>query len=93
MSGPRGVPGPREGVETPRDGYCCGWYASYWNAFLFKVNVHTGLLTFHKLQTSVFTCGWQAVMRGQQDLSSGTTVRFFTVNTKLAEMAVLASKY
>ena len=23
-------------VETPspRDGYCCGWYASYWNAFL-----------------------------------------------------------
>ena len=22
-------------VETPRDGYCCGWYASYWNAFLF----------------------------------------------------------
>ena len=26
------VPG---GVETPRDGYCCGRYASYWNAFLF----------------------------------------------------------
>ena len=22
-------------VETPRDGYCCGRYASYWNAFLF----------------------------------------------------------
>ena len=22
-------------VETPPDGYCCGWYASYWNAFLF----------------------------------------------------------
>ena len=21
-------------VETPRDGYCCGRYASYWNAFL-----------------------------------------------------------
>ena len=20
--------------ETPRDGYCCGRYASYWNAFL-----------------------------------------------------------
>ena len=45
----RGVPGPRgvpalEGacsgggclVETPApDGYCCGQYASYWNAFLF----------------------------------------------------------
>ena len=23
-------------VETPRDGYCCGRYASYWNAFLFS---------------------------------------------------------
>ena len=22
-------------VETPPDGYCCGRYASYWNAFLF----------------------------------------------------------
>ena len=22
-------------VETPHDGYCCGRYASYWNAFLF----------------------------------------------------------
>ena len=24
-----------QGVETPRDGYCCGRYATYWNAFLF----------------------------------------------------------
>ena len=23
------------GVETPCDGYCCGRYAFYWNAFLF----------------------------------------------------------
>ena len=43
------VPAPGEGVcsggcllqggclvETPRDGYCCGRYASYWNAFLFS---------------------------------------------------------
>ena len=22
------------GAETPQDGYCCGQYASYWNAFL-----------------------------------------------------------
>ena len=30
------VPG---GVWRPplRDGYCCGWYASYWNAFLFYI--------------------------------------------------------
>ena len=27
----RGVPGG----DTPRDGYCCRRYASYWNAFLF----------------------------------------------------------
>ena len=25
------------GVETPRDGYCCGQYASYWNAFLLYI--------------------------------------------------------
>ena len=25
----------RGGVEIPREGYCCGRYASYWNAFLF----------------------------------------------------------
>ena len=41
-SGPGGVPAPAGvwsqggGVETsPRDGYCCGHYASYWNAFLY----------------------------------------------------------
>ena len=30
--------GPERGerlVERPPDGYCCGRYASYWNAFLF----------------------------------------------------------
>ena len=26
-------------VETPPNGYCCGRYASYWNAFLFIFNV------------------------------------------------------
>ena len=33
---------PREqtalGADTPPgDGYCCGWYASYWNVFLFTL--------------------------------------------------------
>ena len=32
-SGPRGVPGG----DPPPDGYCCGRYASYWNAFLFSI--------------------------------------------------------
>ena len=39
----RGVPGPRGGAcprgvpggDPPRHGYCCGRYASYWNAFSF----------------------------------------------------------
>ena len=35
-----GVPAPVGGacLETPlkADGYCCGRYASYWNAFLFE---------------------------------------------------------
>ena len=29
---PRGQTPPR--ADTPRDGYCIGRYASYWNAFL-----------------------------------------------------------
>ena len=28
----RGVPGG----DPPQDGYCCGWYISYWKAFLFN---------------------------------------------------------
>ena len=31
--GPGTPPGTR--YTSPRGGYCCGWYASYWNAFLF----------------------------------------------------------
>ena len=51
----RGVPGPGgawsrgstpEGSGLggawwkPPDGYCCGQYASYWNAFLFNAELH-----------------------------------------------------
>ena len=32
---PAGAEPPRPGILPQRDGYCCGWYASYWNAFLF----------------------------------------------------------
>ena len=46
-----GVSAPRGGcllpgglVETPWDGYCCGWYASYWNAFLFQNDVSIAVL-------------------------------------------------
>ena len=34
VSAPRGVSARGCLVETPPDGYCCGRYASYWNAFL-----------------------------------------------------------
>ena len=30
-----GVPAPRGETPPKADGYCCGRYASYWNAFLF----------------------------------------------------------
>ena len=30
---------PPTSHPPPADGYCCGRYASYWNAFLFRVNV------------------------------------------------------
>ena len=39
-----GSPGPGRCIpacteaDPPADGYCCGQYASYWNAFLFKIN-------------------------------------------------------
>ena len=38
-SAPGGVPGPGGSAwwRPPRDGYCCGRYASYWNAFLFTI--------------------------------------------------------
>ena len=46
----QGVPGPGGSapggclvlgglVETPPDGHCCAWYASYWNAFLFVARI------------------------------------------------------
>ena len=36
-----GVPGPEGACSQGGawDGYCCGWYASHWNAFLFNIKV------------------------------------------------------
>ena len=31
--------------RTPPDNYCCGQYASYWNAFLLKVRSHESNVT------------------------------------------------
>ena len=32
-----GIPACTEAAPPRKDGYCCGWYASYWNAFLFGI--------------------------------------------------------
>ena len=34
---PREVPAPEGVWRPPCDGYCCGWYAFYWNAFLLLI--------------------------------------------------------
>ena len=37
---PRGVyPSTHRGSHPPPHGFCCGWYASYWNAFLLSINI------------------------------------------------------
>ena len=59
-----GIPACTEADPLPRrDGYCCGWYASYWNAFLFVVILQNlGLrlcagadLSQHNLFNTIFT--------------------------------------
>ena len=66
----QGVPGLEGGFggclfqgawwRPPRDGYCCGWYASYWNAFLLYLflNVCCCTLTLNStaLQISFSSC-------------------------------------
>ena len=70
-SGQGGSPGPGPGVypsmhrgrPQPPEGYCCGRYASYWNAFLFHSGIETPfvsvdhLLAYHKWRsfTMAFT--------------------------------------
>ena len=43
-------------VETPPDGYCCGRYASYWNAFLLITNDYV-MIFFAHLSDSLINCG------------------------------------
>ena len=39
-------------TPLPADGYCCGWYASYWNAFLLELySALTLLVTCHLKKT------------------------------------------
>ena len=56
----RAVPGPVGGlvpveclVETPLDSYCCRRYASFWNAFLYFIELRSALLlNIYKTQRS-----------------------------------------
>ena len=44
----------RQTTPPPADGYCCGRYASYWNAFLLKYGLH-GWLCFQQNNLIVWT--------------------------------------
>ena len=47
--GPGGVSGPREDAWwRPPDGYCCGQYTSYWNAFFLHITFAYEAEIFHK---------------------------------------------
>ena len=60
---PGGAPGPglggvcipacTEADIPPADGYCCGRYASYWNAFLFSKHSHRQLFPNYLLTSTL----------------------------------------
>ena len=47
---------PPQTPPPPADGYCCGWYASYWNAFLLYI-ICPAPASFSLLIESVFLGG------------------------------------
>ena len=62
-----GVPGPGGcPVETPPpDGYCCGRYASYWNALLWICQFGSVVSCFHLVLTTTFKrvgANWESVL-------------------------------
>ena len=43
----------------PADGYCCGWYTSYWNAFLLPLTLSTTFLTNFSVKILWYCdCSW-----------------------------------
>ena len=68
-SAPGGVSAPEMGcllpgvclVETPRDGHCCGRYASYWNAFLFEKNCNYHFSLDRKSLKIVHLLDWSSI--------------------------------
>ena len=53
IQGVSGPGGSALGVETPPIGYCCGRYASYWNAFLFaKISINIPVTILSRLWMS-----------------------------------------
>ena len=49
-------------VETPWDGYCCGRYAYYWNAFLFYIiseSTDLGLMQCEHTIRYTTLCQWE----------------------------------
>ena len=44
------------GAPPKADGYCCGWYASYWNAFLFRGGFRPYVLTIDIVSSQLYVC-------------------------------------
>ena len=49
------IPSCTEADTPPADGYCCGWYASYWNAFLLYLIVVVVVVFFQVNEYMIFT--------------------------------------
>ena len=66
----------------PRDGHCCGRYASYWNAFLFQMKWNK---TVSKIL--VFICGKETSNVAQLIKSFDSLIRRFSFNGKTSSKA------
>ena len=51
---PSRPPAPGAGTPPPADGYCCGRYASYWNAFLFWKAMRAFVMWSHRCRALSF---------------------------------------
>ena len=68
-----GIPPPRTRHPPGPDGYCCGWYASYWNAFLLFMR-RLLQLTFVTAPYSHTGCVWYRDWDRNQNKGGGGTL-------------------
>ena len=87
-----GVPSPRGGCLVPGeawwrplDGYCCGRYATYWNAFLFILQ-NTQLADYKLRRCSVFVV--RQVLTQQCDLIWMLQQKYQTKNNNKVHLSI-----